>query len=325
MSEVMPHFQLLRPATVDEAIAAMQSDETARLCAGGTDLVVNMRKGLVEAQTVIDIAAINDLKRLEETGAGLYIGAGVTLRELAENRHIAGHYRAIAEAAASVAAPSHREVATLGGNLCLDTRCLYYNQSHWWRKANDYCLKYRGDVCHVAPRKKQCRAAFSGDLAPALMVHGAEVEIAGPEGRRTIPLEELYREDGASHLTLGPAEIITAVRLGPSKAVSGYRKVRIRSAIDFPLAGVAAACEKAAPGNLAFKVAVTGTNSAPVLVDTPDGLAPGDDDEAFFTGLGKKVQRTVTPLRTTTIAANYRRVSISALAVRLARELCDRL
>lgn len=320
MSEVLPEFKLLKPSTVEEAVAALQANGSARLCAGGTDLLVNMRRGLVEAEALVDITAIADLKRMELNDSGLFIGAGVILREVAENAEIAEAYPAISEAALSIAGPGHREAATVGGNLCLDTRCLYYNQSHWWRKSNDFCLKYQGEICHVAPTKKQCRAAFSGDLAPALMVHGAEVEIAGPDGKRRVALDALYQEDGADYLTLAAAEIVVGVHLPPAQAVSGYRKIRIRGSIDFPLAGVAIACETSSAGHR-FTIAVTGTNSCPVLVDMPEVLGSNDDPGSFFTSLAKKVQKTVTPLRTTTTAANYRRVSISAMAERLAREL----
>ncbi len=324
MSELLPAFQLVKPATVKEAVTALAQDKTSRLCAGGTDLLVNMRRGLVETGALVDITFIEDLKRLEFSNDGVYIGAGVTLRELAENEAIAKNYLSITQACQSIAGPGHREAATVGGNLCLDTRCLYYNQSHWWRKANDFCLKYKGDICHVAPKKKQCRAAFSGDLAPALMVHGAKVEIAGPDGRRRIPLQELYNEDGIEFLNLGAAEIITGIHLPPARGGSGYRKIRIRGAIDFPLAGVAICCEKTTSSNSLFTIAVTGTNSCPVIVEMPDALDPEQDPDDFFTSLAKQVQKTVTPLRTTITAAHYRRISVSALAESLARELWPR-
>ena len=321
MSNTLADFQLLQPTNINEAVAALQQNQSARLCAGGTDLLVNMRHGLVATKTLVDISAIADLKKIEPGQAGLYIGAGVLLCDIAENSLIAKNYPAITEACLSIAGPGHRQAATIGGNLCLDTRCLYYNQSHWWRKANDFCLKYKGDVCHVAPTKKQCRAAFSGDLAPALMVHGAEVEIAGPKGTKRLALDKLYREDGADYLNLEPAEIVVGVHLPPARAISGYRKVRIRGSIDFPLAGVAIACEKQPSAGCLFTLAVTGTNSCPVLVEMPTPLSGKDDADVFFTHLAKQVQKTVTPLRTTTTAANYRRVSISAMAEKLAREL----
>jgi len=215
MSEALPDFELVRPGSVTEAIAALANAPDAQICAGGTDLIVNMRRGLATPQTLVDISAISDLKTITLDDDGLRIGAGVTLRALAEHAGVARAYHAIAQAAVAIAGPNHREVATVGGNLCLDTRCQYYNQSHWWRKSNDFCLKYRGDICHVAPNGNRCRAAFSGDLAPALMVCGAKVEIAGPDGVRYCDVSALYREDGADHLTLKKDEILTSVHVPP--------------------------------------------------------------------------------------------------------------
>jgi 4-hydroxybenzoyl-CoA reductase subunit beta len=195
--EYLPHFDLLRPKTVDEALALRRENPEAHLLAGGTDLIVNIRRGIVDLSTVIDLTGIAEIRGIaRQDDGGLRIGAAVTLAELLEDRQLAGDYPALCEAAAEVAASSHREVATVGGNLCLDTRCLYYNQSEWWRSANAYCLKHRGEVCHVAPSGKHCFAAFSGDLAPAVMVLGGTVEIAGPDGRRTVPLGEIYEDDG---------------------------------------------------------------------------------------------------------------------------------
>jgi len=311
----------MRPQSVDQAVAALQSTPDARVCAGGTDLIVNMRRGLVDAGTLVDLSAIADLKTLQLDETGLRIGAGVSLRELAEHPGLTGPYQAISQAAQVVAGPSHREVATLGGNLCLDTRCHYYNQSHWWRKSNDFCLKYRGDICHVAPKGNRCRAAFSGDMAPALMVLGAEVETAGPDGIRRMALGDLYREDGADYLTLDPAEILIAAHVPVQKSASVYGKIRVRGAVDFPLAGVAVACREDGNGAWRFDLAVTGTNSMPVSVDISTPLGKNDDPDAYFATLEKLVQKTVSPQRTSTTAPHYRRLSVAALARRLARDL----
>lgn len=321
MSEALPDFQLLRPASVDAAIAALTANPQARLCAGGTDLIVNMRRGLATPDLLVDLSAIGDLKTITRDSTGLRIGAGVTLREIAEHAGIAGAYAAITQAANVIAGPGHREVATLGGNLCLDTRCRYYNQSHWWRRSNDFCLKYRGDICHVAPTGSRCRATFSGDLAPALMVHGAQVEIAAPKGMRYCDLGDLYREDGADHLTLLKDEILISVLVPPGDAQSAYDKIRVRGAIDFPLAGVAVACCTDAARARHFRLAITGTNSMPVALDLPDPLGVDGDPEAYFAGLQMQVQKAVSPQRTGTIAPHYRRLSVAALASRLARNL----
>lgn len=324
MSECLPDFSITRPKSVEQAVSEAQDAPSGRFLAGGTDLIVNMRRGLVETGNLIDLTGIPELRKLTADQTGLTIGAGVTLSEISANESICRNYGAIAQASSLVAGPGHRAAATIGGNLCLDTRCLYYNQSHWWRQANDYCLKFKGDLCHVAPAGKRCRAAFSGDMAPALMVHDAKLEIAGPEGRRQIAVADLYREDGADHLQLEPGEFIVAVQVPPADATtvtSAYAKVGVRNAIDFPLAGIAVACHKAAPTAHSFAVAITGTNSAPVLLNGLERLSDEDDPEAYFADLDKLVQKQVSPQRTSTTAAHYRRLSAAALAQRLAREL----
>ncbi len=311
MSEVLPKFELIRPESVKEAVAAL-AREGAEIIAGGTDKVVQLRRGLATPGTLIDPTRIASLRGIERSEGGLRIGAAVTLAELADDP-LVKPYASVAEAAASIAAPSHRAVATIGGNLCLDTRCLYYNQSHWWRKSNDFCLKYQGDTCHVAPKGNRCRAAFSGDLAPALMVHGATLEIAGPGGTRHLLLTDFYVEDGAAFLTLAPGELLVAIHLPAPVGPSAYAKVRLRKSIDFPLAGVALARSETG-----FSIALTGTNSCPKMVDFS---APFTKDDAYFNALEKAVQKAASPQRTSTTQPHYRRLSIAALAARTARAL----
>jgi 4-hydroxybenzoyl-CoA reductase subunit beta len=228
----------------------------------------------------------------------------------------------VSQAARAVAGPTHRGYGTVGGNLCLDTRCLYYNQSEHWRRSNGYCLKRGGDICHVAPRGSVCRAAFSGDLAPALLALEAEVEVVSPGNRMSVkPLHQLYRDDGANCLTLQPGEIVAAVRV-PARAVrSGYAKARRRGAIDFPLAGVAMAAALDEGRIAHLRVALTGTNSMPLVVKGVEELIGAAAGLAAETQLGKLVERQVKPLRTTIGAADYRR----QVAVVLARRLFARL
>jgi 4-hydroxybenzoyl-CoA reductase subunit beta len=255
--------------------------------------------------------------------AGLSLGAGATLGRLASDAHIVRHFRAIAEAAQAIAGPGHRSVATLGGNLCLDTRCVFYNQSEWWRAANDYCLKRGGTICHVAPQGKHCHAAFSGDLAPALLVLDAQVELHSIRGTRRLPLADLYRDDGAAHLTLARDEIVVHVHVpAPSaQTTCGYRKARIRGAMDFPLAGVAIALAQRDGLLASLRVALTGTNSRPILVQGTEALLgrPASDESAA--ALGKLVRKQVSPMRTTVTPSNHRRLVAAALAQRLVREL----
>ncbi|MBM3554606.1 MAG: 4-hydroxybenzoyl-CoA reductase subunit beta, partial [Alphaproteobacteria bacterium] len=243
MMESLPEFRLIAPGSVAEAVAAKAADPTARFVAGGTDLLPNLRRGIGAPATLIDLAALPGFAEIAEAGETLSIGAGVGIARLAKDARLATRFSAIVQAAGEIAGPTHRAMATVGGNLCLDTRCIYYNQSQWWRQANEFCLKHQGEVCHVAPTGKRCHAAFSGDLAPALLVHEAKAEIAGPKGTRRIPLADLYHEEGRSHLTLDADELLIRV-LVPAPAsglASGYLKGRLRQSIDFPLAGAAVA------------------------------------------------------------------------------------
>jgi 4-hydroxybenzoyl-CoA reductase subunit beta len=254
----------------------------------------------------------------------LRIGAGVTIAALARTPIIAARYGAVAQAAIAIAGPGHRTLGTVGGNLCLDTRCIYYNQSEWWRKANGFCLKRGGDICHVAPQGQRCHAAFTGDLAPALLALGAEAEIMGASGVRRIPLGELYVEDGCAHLALAEDELLVAVHLPPYPPKSAYRKVRVRGAIDYPLAGVAVALLATAGTVTSLKIALTGTNSRPFTLTGTDTFLGCKIDEAALRDIDRMVQKQVRPMRTTMASAQYRRLAAAALAARLTDELFQR-
>jgi 4-hydroxybenzoyl-CoA reductase subunit beta len=321
--EILPRFDVLRPASVAAAIADRGRNQASRFVAGGTDLMVNLRHGLGDPETLIDLRHIPELRAIKAAAQGLTIGATVRLAELAAHPEIRQRYPAIATAAAAIGAPAHREAGTVGGNLCLDTRCLFYNRSAWWRAANDFCLKHQGETCHVAPTGKRCHAAFSGDLAPALLVHDAEVEIAGESGRRRVPLGDLYAEDGAAHLRLGRDEFLTHIHLPADPWPAAYAKARTRAAIDFPLAGVAVALRAEAGTVNGLRVALTGTNARPFLLAGVEALEGARIDAAWLDRLGKLVQKQVSPMRTTLLAAQYRRRVASALAQRLARALAE--
>jgi 4-hydroxybenzoyl-CoA reductase subunit beta len=270
---------------------------------------------------LIDLSGIDEMAKITVSDAGMRIGAGVAIAEVARDPTIAARYGAIAQAAAQVAGPGHRAMGTVGGNLCLDTRCIYYNQSEWWRSANKFCLKLRGDTCHVAPQGRRCHAAFSGDLAPALLALGAEVEIAGASGRRRVPLEDLYVEDGLAHLTLADGELLVAVHLAPAPPRSAYAKVRVRGAIDFPLAGVAVALATAGGVVKSLRIGITGTNSRPFALAGTDAFVGRPIDEKALQAIDRLVQKQVQPMRTTVASAHYRRLAAAALALRLTAEL----
>jgi 4-hydroxybenzoyl-CoA reductase subunit beta len=283
----------------------------------------NLRRGIGAPELLIDVGAIEELRLLRRERGGWHIGAGVTLSQIENNSQIASELPVLAQAACAVAGPSHRSVATLGGNLCLDTRCVFYNQSEWWRQSNNYCLKYRGDTCHVAPQGARCHAAWSGDLAPALIVLDATVDIVRQEGSRTVPLAEFYQDDGAQPLKLLPGEMLASIHIAPQAEGmrSGYRKGRVRGAVDFPLAGVAVRVLILNGVLTDLRVALTGTNSRPILLEGTEVLCGKVLSPESLSVLGKLVQKQVSPMRSTVTASNYRRQLASVLAQRLLGDL----
>ncbi len=317
MTAPIADFSVASPRDLNAALALRREHQASSFLAGGTDLLVNMRHGIRAPTLLIDLSGIEELARIESGDAGARIGACVTLAELARTPMLKERYRALADAAEAVAGPGHRAMGTIGGNLCLDTRCIYYNQSEWWRHANGYCLKHGGDVCHVAPQGQRCHAAFTGDLAPALLALDAQVELAGTKARRRIALAELYVEDGRAHLTLAPDEIVVAVHLPPAAPPSAYAKVRVRGAIDYPLAGVAVALASKGGVVKALRIGLTGTNSCPVLLAGTEALLERPLDEKMLQQVEKMVQKQVQPMRTTVASAHYRRLAAAGLARRL--------
>ncbi|MBK6295404.1 MAG: 4-hydroxybenzoyl-CoA reductase subunit beta [Rhodoferax sp.] len=318
---LLPEFRTLCPATLGEAVSAL-SAQGAQALGGGTDLLPNLRRGLGQPATLVDLGALDDLTGIAVLPDGsLRIGACTALETIAEDALVRQAWPAIATAASLVAGPTHRVAATLGGNLCQDTRCIFYNQSEWWRSGNDYCLKYRGDKCHVVVKSDRCYATYHGDVAPALMVLDAQVEIVGPQGSRTLPVAQLFQEDGAKRLTLQHGELLVAVRVPPAAQWrASYVKVRIRDAIDFPLAGIAVALTRDGDTIAGLRLAITGTNSAPLLVPT-ETLVGATWNEATAVALVQAVRKTSNVLLTTVAAVKYRRRVLLALTRKVVDEL----
>ncbi len=316
-------ISLQRPASLQEAVRLL-AGEGARPLAGGTDLLPNLRRGLGEPKLLVDLGGIADFAACTVDADGaLRIGAGATLAAIAADARIGASWPVLASAAGLVAGPTHRISATLGGNLCQDTRCVFYNQSDWWRSGNGYCLKYRGEVCHVVVKSDRCYATYHGDVAPALMVLDAAAEIVGPSGARRVPIAELFVEDGARRLTLAADELIAAVHVPPMDGWrAGYEKARVRDAMDFPLAGVALAIRREGDRVAGLRAAITGTNSAPLAVPT-DAFVGQPWSPELAAALAEAVRKTSNVLQTTTLAVKYRRRVLVRLTSRLATKLWD--
>ena len=243
----LPKFEVASPTDVDGAIALLeQHGEEAMIIAGGTDLVPNMKHELFTPKVVVSLGEIEELHGIKEQEGALFLGAMTTLEEIALDADVLERAPALAQAAGLVAGPQLRSMGTLGGNVMLDTRCQWYNQTHFWRQALGYCLKKDGTVCHVVKGGKNCVAAASNDTAPALMVLDATLVFAGPEGRREVPVRELYSPDGIYNKKVR-GEILVGARL-PQKTsgtehLGAYGKLRERGSIDFPLFGIAVGLE----------------------------------------------------------------------------------
>ncbi len=320
----LPNFQYLRPATAADALRLRAAHPASQYIAGGTDLLPNLRRGLGSPTAVIDLGAIAELTEIAEQGNALRIGSGVSLARIAAHPAVTARLPALAQAAASVAGPTHRAAASLGGNLCLDTRCSYYNQSEAWRAGNNYCMKRDGDGCRVAKKSKRCYAAFSGDVAPALIALNAEVEILGADGPRRQPLIDLYRDDGMQWLTLAPGELVVAVTVPLDDAWrSAYEKVRVRGAIDFPLAGVAVALRREGGLLTGLRIALTGVSSQPLAIDGLDALLGKPLDAAALDALSEQADLANRSMKTTLVDVLYRRGVSLVLAKRLTQRLWD--
>jgi len=240
----LPSFRYLQPQTLTEALA-MKADAgpEGMYVAGGTDLYPNMKRRHQEPTVVISLMRIPELTGCEMRDAGCAVGTCMTLSHLIAHQTMRQHYDTVANAAELVSTPLLRNMGTLGGNLCLDTRCNYYNQTYEWRQAIDFCMKKDGHICWVAPSSPRCWAVSSSDVAPVMVALGADYLLVGPSpgGERVVPAARFYHNDGINYLTKQPDEILSAVRLPrPDGWDAVYHKLRRRDAFDFPVLGVAA-------------------------------------------------------------------------------------
>jgi 4-hydroxybenzoyl-CoA reductase subunit beta len=292
-----------------------------KIVAGGTDLLPSMKQKLFTPPYLLDLRSVSELNGITAGDEGVSVGALTPLSAIEHSPLIRRDYPVLYEAVRSVASPVIRNMATLGGNICLDTRCLWYNQSLLWRKSCGFCLKKDGDLCHVAPGGKFCWATFSGDTPPALLCLDAELEIAGPSGVRRVALSYFYVNDGIVHLRLAPDEIVARVVLPASAAGwrGSYQKLRVRGSIDYPLAGVAVAL-RIEPNSRRIedaRVAITAVNPAPHLIKDADAQLIGAiADDSLAERIGEMAARTAKPLTTSALTPEYRREMVRVFAKR---------
>jgi 4-hydroxybenzoyl-CoA reductase subunit beta len=288
--------------------------------AGGTDLIPSMRQKLFAPGYVLDLRGVTAMRGIRpQADGGVEIGALTTLREIERSDFLRQHYPVLAEAAATVASPVLRNMGTIGGNICLDTRCLWYNQSLTWRKGCGFCIKKDGDLCHVAPGGTKCWAVFSGDTPPALLCLDAEIEIVNAGGTRRVPLRDFYTGLGDNYRKLQPNELVTRIFL-PAEAAGYcgvYRKLRVRGSIDYPLAGVAVVMQRSNGYVADARIGITAVNPAPLLVKEARDLLVGKAvDEALAEAVGDLAAKTAKPLTTSALTPEYRREMIRVFTKR---------
>jgi len=264
----LPLFEFRAPKTLDEAVRILGGEGgKAMPLAGGTDLLPNMKRRQQVPRMLMSLRSIETLNRLEVNSLGTRLGACITLSDIAADPRFRNGLSGLAQAASLVATPHIRNMATLGGNLCLDTRCNYYDQNYEWRKAIHFCLKKDGDTCWVAPGSPKCMAVSSTDTAPALIALGARVRLVSRAGQREVLLADLYNNDGADYIRRKPDEILAEVLLDATHGwKSTYWKLRRRGSFDFPVLSVAAAARFSQSGVVEEARVVIGSAASRPLV-----------------------------------------------------------
>ena len=312
----LPVFEVYLPSSLQDAVRFLSENvQNTKVIAGGTDLVPSLKQKLFEPQYLLDIKPIKELHGIHETpDGGVRIGALTTITEIVENSLLQHHFSVLQQAAATVAGPSLRNVGTLGGNICLDTRCYWYNQSYFWRQSCGFCIKKDGTLCHVAPGSKMCWAVYSGDTAAALLTLDARLKLVSARGERLVTLPDFFVNDGLVRNRMEPDEILSEVLIsGKVRDYQGaYEKYRIRGSVDYPLAGVAIAMKVKGSngGDEDLRVALTAVNPLPMLLKDPVSLLWNREE------LQKLAQRTAKPLKTSASTMEYRRHMIGIMLKR---------
>lgn len=317
----LPPYTYHRPDTVDDAVSLMgQHPGQAMYVAGGTDLVPNMKHRLFEPEHLIALKGISELRGIAEDGDALRIGAAETLTSVATHAVVKRLFPALADAAGRVAGPQLRNSGTIGGNVCLDTRCTYYNQTEFWRQALGFCLKKDGDLCHVTKVGKKCVAAHSADTPPVLITLDAELVLVGPEGRREVPVRDFFVADGISNSRRTSDEILTEVRvpLASARKRQAYEKLRQRKSIDFPLLSVAVAAEISDAGTLeSIEGVVSALGSRPrVLAKWGDEAVGRPLDDESIAELAQRAHKQSHPLENIIVDPEWRRAMVPVFVTR---------
>ncbi|MEE4600723.1 MAG: FAD binding domain-containing protein [Desulfobacteraceae bacterium] len=309
----LPKFEYLQPTRISEAVSMLQSNPAAKLLAGGTDLLVNMKHRVEVPPVVVNIKMISDLDYIRHDNGAVRIGALTPLKRIYQTPFIAEKLPALARATSFVGSFHHQTMGTLAGNLCQQNRCKYYNQSQWWRSTRPTCFKAGGEICHVVNKEETCYSSYCGDSAPALLVMKARVALQGAGGSREILLGELFSGDGKTPLDLRKGEILTEIIIPAEAAqgVSSYTKYANRESIDFPIVGAAfwGSTEKKA-----YRVAFTAVDKSPVRGHRIEAFLDGEDlSQAIVAEASKLASKEATPVKNSIFSPGHKRKMMGIL------------
>lgn len=319
MSMLLPPFQLHEPGSIAEAVRIRKEHPESDFLAGGTDLLPNYKWMLNTRPNVISLHRVREL----HTVTPQRIGAAATLTEISRHRALWDTVPVVPHTAGLIASPLIRNSGTLGGNLMLENRCFFFNQSFAWRESIDFCLKASGTACHVVPQEKKCYATFSADLPGPLIALGAEIEIAGPEGARRMPLADFYKNDGIDRHQKRPEELVTFLHLpaDASQWKASYQKLRQRESWDFPELGIAVALKTKGETLQEFRLVANALECAPKpLHHLGDAYRGKPLTDAAIDAIAAEVEANVRPVKNTNLSPSYRKRMARVFAARALKE-----
>lgn len=317
----LPQFELIQPRSVEEVCSLLQKyGEESALLAGGTALIVSLRFRLKKPKIVIGLKALAGLNYISQNKETLTIGSMVTLETLEKSPLILHSYPPMISTLQQVAVPPVRNQATVGGNICLENRCIYYNQSEFWRRTQKPCLRLGGETCYAVEKGKRCQAVYSGDLAPLLMVLNAKVKILSAQSERIVPLTEFFTGRGEKPNILKSNELLTEIQIPVSEPGVGYayEKLRIREGMEFPMAGVAVKVKRKGDGTIEqLKMVLGGVGTAPIEVPEASAFMVGQKPaDEILEEISRKAMEVARPVRNLIMNSEYRRKMVGVLTKR---------
>lgn len=321
----LPKFEYLEPKNLKEAAAVLSKKAGARIFAGGTDLLVNIKHRVETPALLVNLKKIQDLRYIQVNGGEVRIGALTPLKQVYHHPFIAEKLPGLASAAAAVGSYHHQTMGTLGGNLCQQNRCKFFNQSLQWRRSRDLCLKAGGEICHVVKNKSRCYSTYCGDAAPALLVMNARVAVAGKGGAtREIDLERLFSGNGKRPLNLKKADILTEIIIPKATAegFSVYTKIANRESIDFPIVG---ASLWASPDRNEFRIAYTAVDRKPLRAKKTEAALKGlKMNQQLLEKAAALVAKEAKPVNTSVYPAAYKRKLMTSLLASMVNQVMGR-